>query len=325
MSTCLIGLGSNLGDRQGMLAEALARLARTAGVELTARSPALETRAVGGPPGQGAYLNAAAVLQTSLAPQVLLGVLQRIETDLGRRRGEPWGPRTIDLDLLLYDRIVMATPSLVVPHPRMAWRRFVLEPAGRIAPAMIHPLLGWPIRRMLQHLDRSAWYVAIAGAAGAGKTALAREVAARSGARLLLAPPDLTSATRQDTSGYAWQIELEFLKLRTRELSARRQQWRAGSPAVGDYWFDQSLAFARAWLRPEQWEAYLARWEEAQRRVVRPRLVVLLEVPPERWGGVGQFLLDQALKPNQGPLLRLAAGDEQAAVRELLAALEAMK
>jgi deoxyadenosine/deoxycytidine kinase len=167
--------------------------------------------------------------------------------------------------------------------------------------------------------------VAIAGPVGAGKTALAREVAARSGARLLLAPHDSTSLARKDTPGDAWQIELEFLKLRTRELSARRQQWRAGSPVVGDYWFDQSLAFARAWPRPEQREAYLARWEQARRRVVRPRLVVLLEVPPERRDEVGRFLLDQALKPDQGPLLRTAADDPQAAVREVLAALEAMK
>src|SRR5208282_1945717 len=98
MPLCLIGLGSNLGDREGLLNKALVRLQRHADIILLRQSRYHETLPVGGP-AQSAYLNAAAVLQTSLSPQALLAELQRAETDLGRQRFETWGPRTVDLDL----------------------------------------------------------------------------------------------------------------------------------------------------------------------------------------------------------------------------------
>ena len=179
MSLCLIALGSNAGDRPRMLAEAITQLARHPEVKVAASSLWLETAPVGGPSGQASFLNGAAVLETSLAPEALLTVLQQIETGLGRRRETRWGPRTIDLDLLLYERLVQATPSLVLPHPRMAWRRFVLEPAAQIAAAMVHPTTGWTVGQLLEHLDTSPFYVAIAGSIGSGKTELARQVAGR--------------------------------------------------------------------------------------------------------------------------------------------------
>ena len=150
MSVCLIALGSNLGDRRQTLDEAVARLARHPQLCVLATSPWIETAAVGGPPGQGDFLNGAVLLETSLPPEAVLTLLQEIETALGRRREEHWGPRSIDLDLLLYDQEVRRTPSLVLPHPRMTQRRFVLEPAAAIAASMVHPLTGWTVR---QHLD----------------------------------------------------------------------------------------------------------------------------------------------------------------------------
>ena len=119
-----------------------------------------ETAPVGGPPGQPPFLNGALLAETSLAPHDLLAALQQIENDLGRRRAERWGPRTIDLDLLLYDELVLDTPSLTLPHPRMAWRRFVLEPAAEVAGAMLHPTIGWTIARLLEHLNTARPYVA---------------------------------------------------------------------------------------------------------------------------------------------------------------------
>ena len=101
-------------------------------------------RPIGGPAGQEPFLNAAALLETSLPPAELLARLQRIELHLGRTRETRWAARTLDLDLLLYDNLVLNTPYLTLPHPRMAFRRFVLEPAAEVAPEMAHPRLAGP-------------------------------------------------------------------------------------------------------------------------------------------------------------------------------------
>ena len=348
MSLCLIGLGSNVGNRRQTLVEAVARLARHPQVQIARQSPLLETSPVGGPPGQTPYLNGAVLVETSLAPQALLEVAQAIEIQLGRQRQERWGPRTVDLDLLLYDRLVLATPALVLPHPRMAWRRFVLEGAAQIAGEMVHPVIDWSIQRLLEHLDTSAYYVAITGSIGAGKTRLARQVAERTNARLLAEQPNFPQlgAFYRDPTGHAWQIELEFVDGRARSLAAQRPEWREDRrPTVSDFWFDQSAAFARVWLRPEQWEAYCARWEQACHGVVRPRLVVLIEVGTEellrrilsrgrqceagltreQLDRISRSVVEQASRPHQGPLLRLTDSDSQTAMDEVLAAMESMK
>jgi 3-oxoacyl-[acyl-carrier protein] reductase len=142
MSVAYIALGSNLGDRQRNLNEALRLISAMAGIHLVRVSSFHETEPVGGPPGQGMYLNAAAELETSLGPEELLAALQKIERTLGRTRPVPDAPRTIDLDLLLYDDVVRQTDKLVLPHPRMHLRTFVLGPLVQVAPLAIHPVLG---------------------------------------------------------------------------------------------------------------------------------------------------------------------------------------
>ena len=129
-----IGLGSNLGDRAGQLASALRALERTPGVVVLRRSAWYETAPVGGPAGQGPYLNGAALLETRLGPVELVERLLEIERKLGRERGERNAPRTVDLDLLLYGELASDDPVATVPHPRMAERRFVLEPLAELCP-----------------------------------------------------------------------------------------------------------------------------------------------------------------------------------------------
>ena len=148
----LIGLGSNLGDRQAALDGAVAALAATPGILVRKVSTFYETEPVGGPPGQGAYLNAAAVLETSLDPFALLKVLQEIEARFGRVRTVRWGERTLDLDLLLFGDRIIETPELVVPHPRYAARRFVLEPLAEVAPEAVDPVRKRTIRELLADL-----------------------------------------------------------------------------------------------------------------------------------------------------------------------------
>ena len=135
MARAFIGLGSNLGDREAALRGALELL----GEDVVAVSSFRETEPVGYL-DQPAFLNAAAALETGLAPRALLERLLGVERELGRtREGPRHGPRTIDLDLLVYDDRVIDEPGLVVPHPRLAERRFVLEPLAELDPDLVVP------------------------------------------------------------------------------------------------------------------------------------------------------------------------------------------
>lgn len=122
-----LGIGSNLGDRLGYLQRALDGLAATPGVVVAGVSPVYETEPVGGP-DQPDYLNAVVVVDTTLAPRRLLEVAQRLEAEAGRVRAERWGPRTLDVDLVLYGDEHVEEPDLVVPHPRWRDRDFVSAP-----------------------------------------------------------------------------------------------------------------------------------------------------------------------------------------------------
>jgi len=143
-----LSLGSNVGDREAALARALERLA-AAGLRLLRISSVYETEPVDRP-DQPWFLNLVVEAETELFPRMLLMRVQRIEYELGRRRAAPKGPRTIDIDILLYGDAVIRMPDLTVPHPRMSERRFVLEPLAELVPELRHPRDGRPIRELLE-------------------------------------------------------------------------------------------------------------------------------------------------------------------------------
>lgn len=153
LNDAYIALGSNLGDRESSIRGALDALDAHKDIDLVASSTIIETDPVG-PPGQGPYLNAAACIRTAYSARRLLDTLLSIEQCHGRnRRAEQrWGPRTLDLDLLIYADQVIDEPGLCIPHPRLHEREFVLIPLAEIAPAIHVPLHEKTPRAMLEAL-----------------------------------------------------------------------------------------------------------------------------------------------------------------------------
>jgi 2-amino-4-hydroxy-6-hydroxymethyldihydropteridine diphosphokinase len=150
----VVAIGSNLGPREAHVAAAFSALGALPGTRLLARGPITETAPVGGPP-QGPYLNAAALIETTLAPLDLLDHLLAIEQRAGRERRERWGPRTLDLDLLWSPGLILDEARLQLPHPRLAERAFALEPLLALAPEARDPRTGERYAGVLERLGRA--------------------------------------------------------------------------------------------------------------------------------------------------------------------------
>jgi len=154
LKTAYLSLGSNLGDREAFLNEALHRL-EAEGVCVVRRSSIHETE----PQDfrdQPWFLNMAVKVETDLTPQELLAAIQKIESEMGRQRIIPKGPRTIDLDILFYENLILKTPELEIPHPRLTQRLFVLDPLSEIAPNFRHPVTNETVQEIRAALQSRA-------------------------------------------------------------------------------------------------------------------------------------------------------------------------
>jgi 2-amino-4-hydroxy-6-hydroxymethyldihydropteridine diphosphokinase len=163
MPRTLVSLGSNLGDANAALDAAVEGLAKLAIADTLRVSDRFATSPIGGPAGQGAFLNAVATLDSDLAPLELLATLQAIEQSLDRERHKRWAARTLDVDLLLYGDEVIDEPTLRVPHPRMSFRPFVLEPAVQVAGDWRHPEGSQTLAQLLDQLKNGADAVLLVG------------------------------------------------------------------------------------------------------------------------------------------------------------------
>lgn len=340
MPTSLIGLGSNVGDRRQHLLDAISQLSRQPGVEVRRKSSWYETAALGGPAGQDPFLNGAICVETSLSPEGLLDVLQAIERGGGRERSQRWGPRTIDLDILLYDEQVLQTEQLTIPHPRMVYRRFVLEPAVEVGAYLVHPHTGWTVAQLLEHLNQAPPYVAIAAAAGMETTKLASKFAARTSGRLITGP----GLHADQAIGSAAEFR--------QSITAAHDSLQQCAPemdtlAVSDFWFDQLLADATCLYDERELEPIRALWAELQEHVLSPKLTLWLDAPaawicrrkgkaksaesratPVCEESVECFraaLATYVLESKLPPWIRLDATDEETLDLEITAALEAIR
>ena len=323
-------------------------LLRTPADPLRGRSAYHATRPIGGPPGQDPFLNAALRITTDLSPWQLLAAARDVEQRMGRHRRERWGPREIDIDILLYDHEVLASEELCVPHPRMAMRRFVLEPASEVGSDMIHPLTGWTVAELLQRLTAPPHYLAIAGVDAQHTMNLAVTAAQISGAHPLLDPVPSVAWLQADTSPH------EIGLCEERVIAGRRDQllglWATARSSphewyVSNYWLPQSSALARAWLHGDVRQQVEQACELAARQVPLPHCVVVLDAssedrvfeaeataPPAASDPAGtrealfmRELAHQASLRGQGPVVHVPGGDLRLALTELTAAIDAMR
>lgn len=290
MATCLIALGSNLGDRAANLDSAVRALDTQSDVKLISCSSWHATQPMGASGDQREFLNGAALVKTSRDPADLLSAILQVEATHGRQRKCRWESRTLDLDLLLYDNLVIDSPSLTVPHPRMSFRRFVLEPAAEIAGSMIHPTTGWSIERLRGHLDTGANRLALLSADASLRNELAAILASLFSLRV-------DSSTFGDGPTELWPTALTT--------------WMLLSSGIANGGGIEADSLPAEEASPSQ-------------SAIGPKLSILLDpiLITDTVNGFDTDWLAVAKQLGRGPTLRIPAKDHGMAMEEAKAAIE---
>jgi deoxyadenosine/deoxycytidine kinase len=235
------------------------------------------------------YLNSVAEIRTALKPQALLGKLKTTEAALGRKPAGKWQPRPIDLDLLLFADQTVSTAKLIVPHPQMHLRSFVLDGLCQLNPNLMHPLLQEPVSELARRLGGGSFVihpeasqlVSVAGIIGVGKTTLAKKLAEVIHGQILYEPYGTNPFLPQVYAGkteLALDSQLYFLVNRAEQLD--RCHLPADQVFVTDYVFDKELIYARRLLNGEQLKLYETIFPPFAARATTPMLVLYLEDSP---------------------------------------------
>ena len=303
--TAYLSLGSNLGDPLGNLQNAVFAIQKEAG-EVQRISPVYQSSSWGFDSND--FLNVCLSLKTSLTPQELLEKVLSIETNLGRVRFQEDGyqDRKIDIDILYYDKETMVSEKLIIPHPELPFRKFVLKPLADIAPQFYHPILNKDTRNLIQECrdkgtleksphclfkDRSelfsnANFIAIEGNIGAGKTTLAHKIAEDFNAKLVLerfADNPFLPKFYEDRNRFAFPLEMSFLADRYQQFTDDTSQYDLfKSFMVSDYDIYKSLIFARVTLQKEEFALYNKLFRLMYKEVKKPKIYVYLYQTTER-------------------------------------------
>ncbi len=282
--TAYIGLGSNLGDKENSIRQALKMLADDGRIEVTRTSDIIETAPLGSV-DQPQYLNSVAEVSTSLSAEDLHKKLIDIELLLGRVRCEKWSPRIIDLDLLLFDNDIVNLPNLIVPHPQMHLRSFVLKGLCRLNGELLHPVMKVSVKELAARLNGCDFFldpnipqlVSVAGIIGVGKTTLANGLSKLFDCEVLHEPYDTNPFMPDVYAGrkeLALDSQLYFLTHRVSQLN--RKILMPGRIVISDYVFNQDRIYAKQLLNDRQLELYDKIYEPICAEVVRPVLVIYL-------------------------------------------------
>jgi 2-amino-4-hydroxy-6-hydroxymethyldihydropteridine diphosphokinase len=283
--TAYIGLGSNLGDKPENLQNAISELEASADTLAIESSSFYNTKPMG-QTDQPVFLNAVVKLKTSLMCRSLFDQILKIEQTLGRQRSEHWGPRTIDLDLLLYDDVVIAEPDLTIPHPQLHLRSFVLKGMCELDASKNHPLLDRSMKCLYGRLNGKDFYldknkpqlVSIAGNIGVGKTTLATGLADRLNAKFISEKYDDNPFLPKVYAGKTeLALDSEFFFLSSSASQLRSDRLLPLDPYVSDYVFDKALIYASSWLRENDLEVYRKHYTAVNEGVAVPILVIYMQ------------------------------------------------
>ena len=303
--SAFLSIGSNLGNRELLLQKAVFELGKKAG-EIRQVSGIYETPSWGFE-GED-FLNVCLEIQTQLTPEILLSTILRIEEDFGRLRNNSTGyqSRTLDIDIIYYEKEVIATPFLTVPHPKLQDRKFILKPLADIIPQFYHPILNKDTRNLLQEckdksiinkltkrifinrhsLFASLDYVAIEGNIGAGKTTLATKISEDFNAKLILerfAENPFLPSFYEDQTRYAFPLEMSFLADRYQQFTEDTNQLDLfKSFMVSDYDIYKSLIFAKVTLQQNEFDLYRKVFNFMYKEVKKPGIYVYLYQTTER-------------------------------------------
>jgi 2-amino-4-hydroxy-6-hydroxymethyldihydropteridine diphosphokinase len=303
--SAFLSIGSNLGNRAFILQKAIFEIGKKAG-EIRQVSAIYQTPSWGFEGND--FLNACLEIQTRLTPVALLTEILAIEIEYGRERNDSQGyqSRTLDIDIIYYDKEIIDTERITVPHPKMHERKFILKPLADISPQFYHPILNKDTRNLLQeckdksvinkttqklfknrhNLFESLEYVAIEGNIGAGKTTLATKIADDFNAKLILerfAENPFLPSFYDDQARYAFPLEMSFLADRYQQFTEDTNQLDLfKSFMVSDYDIYKSLIFAKVTLQQNEFDLYRKVFNFMYKEVKKPKIYVYLYQTTER-------------------------------------------